>query len=92
LRLFVLQRDNGLCQCVRCKGVFLTPADEVNHIVPKADAQRKGWTQQQMDDPGNLQAVAHDCHLRITAEQQGKAYKPKVQIGVDGYPIERGSM
>jgi 5-methylcytosine-specific restriction protein A len=87
LRLYVLHRDHGLCQCSQCKGVFLTQATEVNHIVPKAEAQRKGWTQQQMDDPSNLQAVAHECHLRITAEQQGKEHRSKVQIGIDGYPI-----
>ena len=85
LRLFVLRRDNGLCQCDQCKGgaLRLTPANEVNHIKPKAQGG--------MDSEDNLQAVAHACHLRITAEQQGKLHRPKAQIGVDGYPIERGS-
>jgi 5-methylcytosine-specific restriction protein A len=83
IRLFVLQRDNGLCQCDRCRGgeIRLTTACEVNHIKPKA----KGGT----GDPANLQAVSHDCHVRITAEQQGKVHRPKVIIGLDGYPSER---
>ena len=67
--------------------LLVTPATEVNHILSKADAQRKGWTQQQIDDPSNLQSVAHECHLRITAEQQGKEHKLKIQIGIDGYPV-----
>ena len=89
LRLYVLRRDNGLCQCSLCMGgkLLITPATEVNHIVPKAAAQRKGWTEQQIDDPSNLQSVAHECHLRITAEQQGKEHKPKIQIGMDGYLV-----
>jgi len=80
LRLYVLRRDNGLCQCDRCRGggLRLTLATEVNHIKPKAE----GGT----DDPSNLQAVSSQCHQRITAEQQGKTLRPKVTIGVDGYP------
>jgi 5-methylcytosine-specific restriction protein A len=54
------------------------PANEVDHIVPKAN----GGT----DDPDNLRAVSHECHKRLTAEQQGKTYRAKVSIGIDGWP------
>lgn len=84
LRIAVLRRDNGLCQCDECQGgrVRITPATEVDHIKPKA----QGGT----DDPDNLRAVAHECHLRITAQQMGRTYTPKRAIGLDGFPIEAG--
>jgi len=87
LRKLVLQRDHGLCQCDQCKGgeIRLTPAGEVHHIISKAIAKRKGWTQAQIDSVDNLQAVAHDCHERINITDKGG--KPKPRIGLDGYPI-----
>jgi 5-methylcytosine-specific restriction enzyme A len=79
LRLQVLRRDGYLCQCDHCKGGALrvTPAQEVDHVLPKA----KGGT----DDPDNLAAIAHECHVRKTVEEQGGKRKPK--IGLDGFPI-----
>src|SRR6476620_3493062 len=86
VRLFVLDRDSHLCQCARCRGgkLRLTVATEVNHIVPKAwfaDGRATG----DPDDPSNLHAVNHDCHKRITLEQQGK--KPGQRFDARGYPI-----
>lgn len=80
VRLVVLKRDYGLCQCAQCQGgkVRLTPATEVHHIKARA----KGGT----DDPTNLQAINTDCHKRETAAEQGRTLKPKVTIGLDGYP------
>jgi 5-methylcytosine-specific restriction protein A len=87
LRLVILARDKHLCQCPACLGgrKRLTPANEVHHIVSKAEAQRLGWSETQIDAPTNLQAVAHDCHLRLSDQQAGRAVK--VRIGVDGWPI-----
>jgi 5-methylcytosine-specific restriction endonuclease McrA len=86
LRLFILARDKGLCQCSECSKRFLPlPANEVNHKVPKAQAECMGWTQEQIDDPSNLEAVNHDCHERITMEQKG--FKPRKRIGADGWPV-----
>jgi 5-methylcytosine-specific restriction protein A len=81
LRERVLIRDCGLCQCDQCKGgkIRVRQATEVDHIKTKA----QGGT----DDMSNLRAVSHDCHVRITAEQQGRTLKPKVRIGVDGWPL-----
>jgi len=76
VRLLVLKRDNGLCQCPRCHGK-LTPANEVHHIIAKAD----GGT----DDMDNLQSINHDCHVRLTHEELGHRVRPT--IGLDGFPI-----
>ena len=80
IRVIVLQRDNGLCQCEECQGgkVRLTLANEVHHILSKA----KGGT----DDLSNLQAINKECHKRETAADQGRILKPKVTIGMDGWP------
>lgn len=85
LRPVILARDFYLCQCDHCRQRMAPlPATEVDHIVSKAEAKRRGWTQGQMDDPTNLRAVNHDCHVRITLEQQG--HKPKRGVGPDGWP------
>lgn len=86
LRKRVLERDSYLCQCDQCQGgrKRLKAASEVNHIVSKAEAKRKGWTQRQIDDPSNLQAVNAECHKRIGLEQRG--VKPRQRIGADGWP------
>ena len=87
LRLFILRRDYGLCQCDHCKGGKLraTSANEVDHIVSKTKARSLGWTDAQIDGPGNLQAINKDCHKRKTREELGG--KPKPRIGIDGYPM-----
>jgi len=71
LRLVILKRDHGLCQCPECQGgrLRLTPADQVHHIVGKAEARMRGWTSEEIDHPSNLQAVNRDCHARITQKQ-----------------------
>ena len=71
LRLTILQRDCGLCQCPDCLGgrLRLTPANEVHHIVGKAEARQRGWTPAEIDHPSNLQAVSRECHARITSKQ-----------------------
>ena len=69
IRVIVLKRDNGLCQCAECQGgkVRLTLANEVHHIIPKA----KGGT----DDLSNLQAINKECHMRETAADQGQNFE-----------------
>lgn len=79
LRLRILARDCGLCQCPECQGgeKRLTVATHVDHITPKA----QGGT----DDESNLRAVNKDCHKRITLLQQGK--RPRREISPDGWPV-----
>lgn len=87
LRLVILRRDNYLCQCPDCLGgeKQVTAASEVDHVVPKAEGKRLGWTEEQIDAESNLRAVNSDCHKRLTALQNG--YTPRPQIGTDGWPI-----
>ncbi len=82
LRLLVLQRDNGLCQCQTCKNnQRIKQATEVDHIIPKAN----GGT----DEVSNLQAINKECHKIKTAREQGRSLSPKVTIGLDGFPMGR---
>jgi 5-methylcytosine-specific restriction protein A len=80
LRKTILERDNWLCHCPKCKGgdLRIRPATQVDHIVQKA----QGGT----DDPANLRAVNAECHKRITLEQMGR--KPRRRIALDGWPID----
>jgi 5-methylcytosine-specific restriction protein A len=64
LRALILHRDGGLCQpCMRDGRV--TKADEVDHIIRKADGGR--------DEQGNLQSICRACHAAKTlAENRGQ--------------------
>lgn len=80
-RAQILRRDNYLCQCKRCAADGrITPANEVDHIVPKA----KGGT----DDDDNLQAINHECHERKSLDDRGVTLRPT--IGIDGWPVAGG--
>jgi 5-methylcytosine-specific restriction protein A len=88
LRKQILERDNYLCQCDNCKGGVkrTTPATEVDHRTSKAQAKLLGWSKAQIDSSDNLQAINKECHKAKTIKEQGKQYKEKVAIGVDGWP------
>jgi 5-methylcytosine-specific restriction protein A len=49
----------------------------VDHIIPVA----KGGG----NDPSNLRAIAHECHVGKTQTDEGLTPKPR--IGADGWPI-----
>lgn len=88
LRLQILRRDCGICQCAECKAAGLvTLATEVHHIKSKAECARLRWTQEQTDHPSNLAAINKDCHKRETAAEQGRELKVRPTIGLDGFPI-----
>lgn len=89
LRLQVLRRDNGLCQCSQCKGgeLRVTVATEVDHIMSKINARALGWSEARIEDMSNLQAINSVCHAHKTLEEQGKPVKPRVRIGLDGFPV-----
>lgn len=64
----ILKRDGYVCQDQRaCNG--LTRADEVDHIVPKA----QGGT----DSPDNLQAICRTCHAEKT---RGEALRGRGEV------------
>ena len=80
IRLQILKRDHGICQCADCKALGrIITATEVHHIKNKAD----GGT----DHPDNLQATNHYCHERITATENGRSMKPRLTSGLDGWPV-----
>lgn len=86
-RLVIIERDMGMCQ--ECKRIGIIKAgQDVDHIVSKAKAAQMGWTQEQVDDPKNLELLCHTpCHEAKTARENGRTYRPKVQIGLDGWPV-----
>jgi 5-methylcytosine-specific restriction protein A len=61
---------------------------EVDHIVPKAEAARRKWTRAQTDALSNLQCICRECHKAKTAADEGKVYRPKPRIGLDGWPVD----
>ncbi len=88
IRLLVLERDNYLCQCERCKAEDATRlATEVDHIVSKAKAHIDGWTNARIESMSNLQAINKYCHQLKTIEEEGHTPKPRRKIGLDGFPI-----
>lgn len=60
----------------------MVAATEVDHIIP---LHKGGKTE------GNLQSLCGQCHLDKTlaesAEAQGRAFKVRVTIGLDGFPV-----
>jgi 5-methylcytosine-specific restriction protein A len=80
IRKAILERDCHLCQTCRRAG-RVTNANIVDHILSKS----KGGT----DDERNLEAICKLHHDKKTLEEQGKTYKGKVSIGVDGWPTAR---
>lgn len=88
LRTKIMERDKGLCQVCFRKGQ-ITLAKEVDHITSKAEAKRLMWGAARIDHPLNLQAICPNCHKAKTAEENGQTYRPKVEIGEDGWPIEK---
>lgn len=89
VRKQILSRDFGICQPCKAKG-RIHAGTHVDHIVSKAKAKAMGWTRERMDHPSNLQCINADCHKAKTEEEQGKALRPKVKVGVDGWPIQEG--
>lgn len=73
-----MKRDEYMCQCEKCKGQKLV-AHEVDHIKPLS----QGGT----DDPSNLRAMNRDCHAEKTKREAAPGYKPRPQIGMDGWPL-----
>ena len=71
-------RDQGLC--ARCGLITTFPSGfELDHRVALAN--------EGTNDDDNMQVLHHECHEAKTNEDLG--YKPKIAIGVDGFPIER---
>lgn len=82
LRVRILARDAYSCVPCRERDGAIRPAHAVDHIVPKS----QGGT----DAMSNLQAICTDCHQQKTLEEaaaaQGRTYRPKPRVGLDGWP------
>lgn len=63
LRDAIMRRDGYLCQVCLAGGKY-RPADEVDHVIPKAQGGS--------DDPCNLRAICAPCH-RIKSAKEGNA-------------------
>lgn len=75
LRERIMRRDGYLCQPCLKRG-RPTPASEVDHIIGKA--------QDGSDDPENLQAICHACHVEKTKRENIKTDC----VGGDGWPVD----
>jgi 5-methylcytosine-specific restriction protein A len=65
----ILSRDGGLCQI---KGPGCTyVAREVDHVINKAAARARGWTDEQIEAETNLQSVCPGCHKAKTKAEGG---------------------
>jgi len=65
----ILSRDGGLCQI---KGPGCTyVAREVDHVINKAAARTRGWTDEQIEADTNLQSVCPCCHKAKTNAEGG---------------------
>lgn len=69
--------DEPLCRDCADKGIT-TEAYTPDHIRPLA----LGGT----DTDANIRCLCRECHAKRTAEQFGHTQRPKVTIGVDGWP------
>lgn len=71
-------RKHPLCVVCLASG-HVTMANELDHIVPL----HKGGT----DTPDNRQSLCFEHHLEKSKTERGQEYRPRVTIGVDGYPV-----
>jgi len=86
-RAQVIERDLGMCQVCKAEGI-IKAGTEVDHIVSKAKAGQMGWREDQTEGLANLQTICHPHHLEKSARETGRTYRPKVQIGLDGWPVD----
>ena len=64
--------------CIRCNAKGKVElATELDHIIPLFKHGK--------DDESNLQGLCKACHDAKTIDDM--SYKPKPQIGADGYPV-----
>lgn len=88
VRKQVIEHAKGLCEKCAREGKVAMGRD-VDHVVSKARAKVLGWSRARTDSITNLQYLCPFCHKEKTAAEQGRALRPaKVQIGLDGWPVE----
>lgn len=73
--------------CVRCLDKIppvTRIAIELDHVVPL----HKGGIESR-DPFVNRAGLCAACHLEKSKTERGHEYKPKVRIGLDGFPVEQ---
>lgn len=89
-------RENPLCEMCEKQGK-LTPTHSIDHIIPFENE-----TDPLATCSDNLYSLCLECHSVATAREQKKTtndfpsteewmrykYKPRIETGLDGYPIE----
>lgn len=87
IRKVVIERAKGMCEeCARQGRVAM--GKDVDHIVSRAKAKALRWTEAKTEGVANLQLLCVEHHKAKTAQEQGRTLKPKVEIGLDGWPVE----
>lgn len=87
VRKLVIERAKGLCEKCDAEGRVARGRD-VDHKVPKAQAKKLRWSDAKTDHPSNLWFLCKPCHDAKTAVENGQVYRPRVEIGEDGWPVE----
>lgn len=73
IRLRILARDCGLCQCEECKAMNrLRSATTVDHITNKAEWKRQHGSLAGVDADENLRAINVECHKAKTAREAAR--------------------
>lgn len=76
-------RKQVLAEQPVCQACHVRVSTECDHIVPKS----QGGTNERT----NLQGLCRECHqsktLSEAAEAQGRTYRPRPTIGLDGWPV-----
>jgi 5-methylcytosine-specific restriction enzyme A len=67
-------------ECRRANPPRITIGTIADHIIPLA----KGGT----GDRSNYQLLCDDCGREKDARDRGRPLKPKLRIGLDGFPVE----
>lgn len=86
IRKVVIERDMGMCQECKRQG-RVTAGRDVDHKVSKAKAAQMGWREDQIESIANMEYLCVPCHKAKSAAETGRTYRPKVQIGLDGWPV-----
>ena len=83
----ILARDFGICQpCLKLGHTHR--GSEVDHIVSKAEGKRLRWSVARIESDDNLQTICHSAHVQKTCIENGRVFKQKIEIGLDGFPID----
>lgn len=93
LREWYISRHPFCEECER-RGILDQRAEEVHHVKPIGTAKDKSGMERLAFDKDNLQALCHECHVRVhraikQAKRTGREVKPRDEA-VDAFLREFG--